>query len=141
MCSDLVEPGATDVHTRYITLLIINDSRMGRARLAGFLVASLGACRSTMRNNRYDCVLFSGTRWAVRSRPSTMSWHDANVSCTCSFTQTGRRALMPLVARRGSANKTLPMEVALSRNLLHFFFILKQSNSQKNCQNRQKSPR
>lgn len=65
-------------------------------------------------------VLFSGTRWAARSRPSTMSWRAGRGSCTCSSTPTGRRAPTPLVARRGSASKTLPMEVALptTRKLL-----------------------
>lgn len=59
-----------------------------------------------------DSVLFSGTRWAARSRLSTMSWPAARGSCTCSSTPTGRPAPTPLAARRGSANKTPPMEVA-----------------------------
>lgn len=72
-------------------------------------VASLGACRCA---TLLDFVLFSGTHWAARNRPSTMSWRDARDSCTCSSTRTGRHARTPLAARRGSANKTLPKEVA-----------------------------
>lgn len=59
-----------------------------------------------------DSILFSGTRWVAKNKPNTMNWLVARGSCTCSFTLTGRPAPTLLAARRGSASKTLPMEVA-----------------------------
>lgn len=76
-----------------------------------------------------DCkVLFSGTRWAARSRRSTMSWPAGRDSCTCSSTPTGRRAPTPLVARRGSASKTQPMEVVCHKLAIYFFSLCLYNN-------------
>lgn len=106
-----------DVHTHTFGVFLYGWSR-GRPgwaeaganwRACSFLVpagAQRPACWFSNSN-----VLFSGTRWAARSRPSTMSWRGANGSCTCSFIPTGRREPTPRAARRGSANKTLPTEV------------------------------
>lgn len=78
-------------------------------------------------------LFISGTRWAARSRPSTMSWRDASASCTCSSIRTGRREPTRPAPRRGSANKTPKTEVpSLSSKynnnnnmlLLHIFFLL-----------------
>lgn len=70
--------------------------------------------------------LFSGTRWAARSRPSTMSWRDASASCTCSSIRTGRREPTRPAPRRGSANKTPKTEVppkVTTYMLLHYYIL------------------
>lgn len=71
-----------------------------------------------------DSVLFSGMHWAARNKPSTMSWLDVNVSCTCSSTPIGLHARMPLVARRGSASKTPLMEVEPLLAIYYCYCIL-----------------
>lgn len=98
------------------------DCRVGQAVSGRCIVACCGFLVPAGARLAFDCVLFSGTRWVVRSRPNTMSWQDANVSCTCSSILIGHHAPMRLVARRGSANKTLPTEVMAYSQLTGIYF-------------------
>lgn len=82
----------------------------------GFLVPA----DATIRRDddvKFCLCLFSGTRWVAKNKRSTMSWRDANGSCTCSSILIGRPAPTPLAARRGSVSKTLKTEVATRLSL------------------------
>lgn len=106
------------------------NGSVGQARRSVYYVslylASLGARRCASDScSEPDVFLFSGTRWAARSRPSTMSWRDASASCTCSSIRTGRREPTRPAPRRGSANKTpkteVPPKLPPYNLLLHYY--------------------